>query len=96
MSVRFGDHEFERAVYDEEGDVLYLLNGEPGKAASTQATPEGHAVRFDEQGKMIGLTIVNARWLVERDQEVVITIPQSQIKTPADELALAMEHSLNK
>jgi uncharacterized protein YuzE len=41
--------------------VLYLHVGVPTKAASSEETQEGHVVRYDEAGRVIGLTIVNAR-----------------------------------
>lgn len=58
--TRIGTHEFDRERYDREGDVLYLASGPDQPAATTFATPEGHAVRLDESGEVIGLTIVNA------------------------------------
>jgi hypothetical protein len=41
-------------------------------------------VRFDDDGQVIGSTIVNAKWLIERDGKLVITIP-SRIETAADD-----------
>lgn len=89
MTVRIGSHEFDHASYDEAGDVLYLHRGEPRPAADTQATPEGHAVRLDDHGDVIGLTIVNAKWLAERDGKIVITIPE-RVETAASDLAAAL------
>jgi len=37
-------------------------------------TPEGHVIRFDADRQVIGLTIINAKWLTERD-EVSISLP---------------------
>jgi uncharacterized protein YuzE len=44
--------------------ILYLRRGEQQAAADAFGTPEGHAVRLDEQGEVIGITIVNAEWLL--------------------------------
>jgi uncharacterized protein YuzE len=96
VSIRIGGREFEHAMYDEEADVLYLSNGEPRAAASTYGTPEGHAVRFDEEGHVIGMTIVNAGWLSSHGEEVVITVSQQQIEAPARDLTAALERSLSK
>jgi len=96
VSIQIGGRNFEHATYDEEGDVLYLSNGEPRAAASTYGTPEGHAVRFDDRGNLIGMTIVNARWLSSRGEEIVITVSQGQIEAPARDLATALERSLSK
>lgn len=89
MAVRVGDQEFDNVVYDEDGDVLYLHRGEPVPAAETFATPGGHAVRFDEAGEVIGITIVNAKWLVERDGRITITVP-GRLATSTSDLAPAL------
>ena len=89
MSVHVGSYEFDHVTYDGEGDVLYLRRGETQGAADTFGTPEGHAVRLDESGDVIGITIVNAKWLVERDGKVSVTVP-NLLETNADELAAAL------
>jgi hypothetical protein len=38
-------------------------------------TLEGHAVRLGEHGEIIGITIVNARCLLERDGGLKVTVP---------------------
>jgi uncharacterized protein YuzE len=89
MTVTIGQYEFGQVSYDAKADVLYLRIGDPRPAASTYGTPEGHAVRFDESGRVIGITIVNAKWLLERDGKVGITVP-SLIETRAEDLAPAL------
>jgi uncharacterized protein YuzE len=86
MRVRIGRYEFEHVTYDAVGDMLYLRAGASRPAADTFGTPEGHAVRFDEDGNEIGITIVNAKWLLGRDGEIGITVP-GVIETSADDLA---------
>lgn len=56
------------------GDVLYLSSPTDDKSAPAQETPEGHAVRRDETGRITHLTAINARWLLERDGELVATL----------------------
>lgn len=88
--TRIGSHEFDHERYDADGDVLYLSVGPPRSAASTFATPEGHAVRLDPDGTVIGLTIVNAKWLLDRDGKLVVTIPERVESSPSElEEALA-------
>ena len=70
MSIKIGTIEFDHHSYDEEGDVLYLSVGEPRVPAETDATSEGHAVDFDADGNVIGMIIVNLRFLLERDGEL--------------------------
>lgn len=89
MSVHVGPYEFDHDSYDSDGDVLYLRRGERQAAADTFGTPEGHAVRLDENGEIIGITIVNAKWLLERDGTITVTVP-SLIETNAAELAAAL------
>ncbi|HST55499.1 MAG TPA: DUF2283 domain-containing protein [Solirubrobacteraceae bacterium] len=89
MTVHVGPYEFDQVSYDSDGDVLYLRRGERQDAAETFGTPEGHAVRLDGSGQVIGLTIVNAKWLVKRDGKIAITVP-SLIETNADDLAAAL------
>ncbi len=57
MTFAIGDHVFDHVTYDSRGDVLYVRSGEPRPAANVYGTPEGHAVGFDEQGSVIGITI---------------------------------------
>jgi uncharacterized protein YuzE len=84
VTVRLGHLEFDH-VYDEKADVLYLSVGEPAEAARQEAAPEGHVVRYDQDGNVIGITLVNAKWLVERDGKIEVTV-----RVDADELAPAL------
>lgn len=63
--------------------------GPANPAPPPTSTPEGHAVRFDEHGSVIGITIVNARWLVESDGKITITVP-NRIETTGEELRLLL------
>jgi len=45
--------------YDAEGDVLYISFGKPQEADDSNITEEGVIVRLKE-GKIVGLTILNA------------------------------------
>ena len=87
--TRIGNHEFDHECYDADGDVLYLSNGPSRPAASTFATPEGHAVRLGSDGEVIGLTIVNAKWLLDRDGKLVVTIPE-RVESSLSELEAAL------
>ena len=89
MTVIIGNIRFDHATYDERGDVLYLSVGDRREAAESLGTPEGHAVRYDAAGKVMGITIVNARWLLGRDGKIRITIPE-RIDISAEALAPAL------
>jgi uncharacterized protein YuzE len=90
MTVTIGHLTFDGASYDEQGDVLYLRVGERQAATDSEETPEGHVLRFDATGRIIGLTIINAKWLLERDGEIIVTLPEQVHVAPAAlEAALA-------
>jgi methyl coenzyme M reductase gamma subunit len=51
-------------------------------------TPEGHAVRLDDDGRITHLTAINARWLLNRDGEVVAILRDGrQLRLARDDLA---------
>jgi len=94
MIVRIGNHEFDDVLFDAERDVLYMHKGKPVPARETIPTLEGHAVMFNEEGEIIGIAIVNAKWLAERDGQITVTIPDTvattdRLEASASELALA-------
>jgi uncharacterized protein YuzE len=89
MNVRIDDLTFDRGHYDADGDVLYLGRGDPNHASDAALTPEGHGVRYDDRGEVIGVTIINARRIVEHDGYLTITLPHS-VRVEAEELAAAL------
>jgi uncharacterized protein YuzE len=90
-----GALEFDDVSYDADGNVLYLSDGKPVAAKETLPSPEGHAIRLNDAGEIIGITIVNAKWLAERDGQITVTIPEAtstprRLKTSAEDLAPAL------
>lgn len=74
--------------YEPIGDVLYLSSAGDDKHAPVQETPEGHAVRLDAVGRITHVTAINARWLLDRDGEVVATLRDGRrIRLDRDDLA---------
>ncbi|HZL47888.1 MAG TPA: DUF2283 domain-containing protein [Solirubrobacteraceae bacterium] len=90
MTVKIGSLTFDHATYDGQGDVLYLRVGERQAADDSEETPEGHVLRFDAHGEIIGLTIINAKWLLERDGALNVTIPEHVAVSP-DALTPALQ-----
>jgi len=90
MSVKIGNLVFDHVSYDAAGDVLYLHVGEPQSAIEAEETPEGHVLRYDAYGRIMGLTIVNARWLLEQQGAITVTLPQPQLHADARDLAAAV------
>jgi uncharacterized protein YuzE len=89
MTVTIGSLTFDHASYDSRGDVLYLHVGDRQPAATSDETPEGHVLRYNTQGEVIGLTIINAKWLLERDHVINVTAPEHVAVSP-DTLAEAL------
>jgi uncharacterized protein YuzE len=76
MTIKIGQFAFDNVFYDVKADVLYLHMGDPSTAVDFDESPEGHALRFDADGKLVGVTIVGAKRLIERDGELTITVPE--------------------
>lgn len=83
MSITIGSTTFDRVSYDSDGDVLYLHVGDPSSAVDFDESPEGHALRFDGAGRLVGVTIVNARRLLQQGDPITITVPQRLAIDPA-------------
>jgi uncharacterized protein YuzE len=75
LSVTLGTTSFDHIEYDANADVLYLHVGDPSTAVDFDESPEGHALRFDADGVLVGVTIVGARELVGRREPLVVTVP---------------------
>lgn len=88
MTVTVAGISFDQHEYDERGDVLYLSVGTPCEPYRTIATPEGHAVDYDESGAVIGMVLVNVRFLLGRDGAVTVTIPPDRVLAAQIEPAL--------
>ncbi len=89
VNVTIGPVAFDRADYDADADVLYLHLGEP-RTAEGEETPEGHVLRYaPDTQDIVGLTVIHAKWLLERDGQLTITIPE-QIHASAQTLAPAL------
>lgn len=89
VDIRIGRTTFDHANYDVENDVLYLHVGEP-REAEGEETPEGHVLRFElGSQRIVGLTVLGAQAILDRDGELRITIPES-VEASADDLAPAL------
>ena len=85
-----GNTTFDHVDYDSDADVLYLHAGDPSAAVDFDESPEGHALRFDAQGHLVGITIVGARKLLERGDRLVITVPE-RLEVDSTELAAIID-----
>lgn len=76
MSVHFAGITFDRVDYDREVDVLYLHVGDPSTAVDFDESPEGHHVRFDKDGNLVGVTLLHPKSILQQDGKITITIPE--------------------
>jgi uncharacterized protein YuzE len=89
VEIRIGRLVFDHADYDPDGDVLYLHVGEPAEGEGEE-TPEGHVVRFEPgTQRVVGLTVINARSVLDRDGRLIVTVPET-VEASAAELAPAL------
>lgn len=79
--------------YEAVGDVLYLSAEGDDKDGAAQETPEGHAVRLDDEGRITHLTAINAKWILDRDGELAATLRDGRIlRVAAADLAEIVEN----
>lgn len=65
---------FDRYHYDEVADSLCFHAGHGSLAVDFSETVEDHLLRFDTSGRLLSLTILNARWLLGRDGALRVTL----------------------
>ena len=90
VNIRIGPLAFDHADYDADGDVLYLHVGPP-QPGEGEETPEGHVLRFASGShRIVGLTIINARQVLNRHGRLIVTVPET-VEASADDLAAALQ-----
>jgi uncharacterized protein YuzE len=76
VAITIGHLRFDNAHYDADNDVLYLHVGLPQEAEGEE-TPEGHVVRYAPGTcRIVGLTVLGARDVLERDGRLAVTVPE--------------------
>jgi uncharacterized protein YuzE len=90
MSVNLAGIEFDRVSYDREVDVLYLHVGDPKTAVDFDESPEGHHLRFDAAGKLVGITLLHPQAILKRAGRITITIPEHVEELAPDALNSAL------
>jgi uncharacterized protein YuzE len=92
MAVTIAGIRFDYHDYDERGDTLFLSVEKPGGRQPDRAyeTPEGHVVEYNKQGAMVSIELLNARWLLQRDGELRVTLPEQPAVADTHELEAAL------
>lgn len=75
MSLTIDGIDFDRISYDRDADVLYLSSGDPAHAVDFDESADGHALRYDADGQLVGITIVGARRLADAHEDVRVQAP---------------------
>ncbi len=89
VNITIGPLSFDHAEYDADNDVLYLHVGEP-RDAEGEETREGHVIRYAPgTRRIVGLTVLGARQVLERDGHLEVTVPET-VETTAEQLAPAL------
>jgi uncharacterized protein YuzE len=83
MTITIAGIPFDHHHYDERGDVLYLNVGKPRHAARGLETEDGHTIHYDENGAVIGLTLLNVRRTLDRDGALILTLPPEHLAADA-------------
>jgi hypothetical protein len=89
VNITIGPLNFDHADYDAENDVLCLHVGAPQEGEGEE-TPEGHVIRYAPgTSRIVGLTVLGARQVLERDGHLAVTVPET-VETTAEQLAPAL------
>ena len=88
MTVTIGDTTSDHVDYDADADVLYLHVGDPS-AVDFDESPEGHALRFDDVGTVVGITVVGVREMLHGGGRLIVTVP-AHLEVDRNELAAAI------
>ncbi|MHB1534199.1 MAG: DUF2283 domain-containing protein [Acidimicrobiales bacterium] len=83
--ITIGGVTFDRVRYDRDADVLYLHVGDPSLAVAFDESPEGHHLRFDELGRLVGITIVGVGRDLKGGRTIVVTAPEP-VEVDAEQL----------
>lgn len=75
MTLSVGSTTFDRISYDREADVLYL-SVDGAEATVWDETPEGHVVRFNKAGDLVGLTVIAVQHHLDEEGRLPVTLPQ--------------------
>jgi hypothetical protein len=81
------DHVAGDPIFDAR--TRYYARGAP-QAGEGEETPEGHVVRYAPgTSQIVGLTVLGARRVLERDGHLSVTVPET-VETTAEQLAPAL------
>lgn len=74
VALTIGGVAFDRYHYDKVADTLCFHTGPTEWAVDFDETVEDHHIRFAADGKLLSLMICDARWLLDRDGMIAVTL----------------------
>ena len=94
MALRAGPFTMTYVTYDASSDVLYAGFEPQRRQGSRERTDEEHFLRFDEEGRFVGITLVNPRAQLEREGAVYVSLPSGdRVRVQGVEAELRAAHS---
>lgn len=75
MTIHLGPVTFDRVFYDRDADVLYL-NVQGAEPAHWEESPQGHVLRYDADGNLCGVTLIDVKHLLDAEGDVRVTLPR--------------------
>jgi uncharacterized protein YuzE len=75
VALHAGPFTFTYVTYDASSDVLYAGFEPQRRQGTRERTPEDDFLRYDEEGRFVGVTLVNPRSRLEREGEVNLSLP---------------------
>lgn len=75
MALRAGPYTFGYVTYDASSDMLYAGFEPQRRQGVRERTPEDDFLRYDEDGRFLGVILVTPRARLERDGEVQVSLP---------------------
>jgi hypothetical protein len=89
VDLTLGPATFGRLAYDSGAGIIHLQVNAAASDVHVERCREGHQLRFDEHGNLVGLTLVGARKLVAGGEPLVITATE-RIELDAAALAAGL------
>lgn len=83
MRVTFGDITFDHVLYDDLCDSLVLGQGPMRAGDDWYESQEGDPLRLEE-GRLIGVEIMSARYRLDRGDKITITIEDGTVLQSPD------------
>jgi uncharacterized protein YuzE len=89
VSLRAGRFTFPYVTYDAPSDILYASIEPQRRQGTREPTPEQHFLRFNDEGRFVGLTLVEPRSQLEREGAVYVSLPSGdRVRVQGIELEL--------